>query len=431
MDLKAYPAMNGTGGGQVRLLKEADQLLQSAAKSGVVLALKTIAMRAGESHPEILGPLLDRHGSKFDSAQAHVAQHAVQDWLHDLPAEAVPTKRGNPPASTIPDSLRPAVPPRMPEIVAPKPQRLTDLNEFLAQQDQLEASLSTPPAGDPDSGWPGMAQAMEESLKASSPSSGQISSSAHGTKPRESIPRSRGFRSGPPSGTEQGRRSGDGGTSRSPASKLPTPGGSAVLERLAADLSLGEMEWLHDKHVEFYGKMLHADLTRTNPGLAAQIRFVEPSEALMLRAGDAELAKDFLQEWRTSPYLFVPVNDGGGTSEGSHWSLLFVDRRRPDAPQFLHYNSLPGPGHSKVAQEIAAKIGNGNVTSAPMARQPNNYDCGVFMLSGIHRLTDRLAHGGIPMGTVPSLQALRPKRADVQNALGDIQVDLLQQATTP
>ncbi|MGY4281301.1 hypothetical protein ACVWXO_000521 [Bradyrhizobium sp. LM2.7] len=41
----------------------------------------------------------------------------------------------------------------------------------------------------------------------------------------------------------------------------------------------------------------------------------------------------------TADLLFLPVNDAGVDFAGKHWSLLFVDRRDPEASVAYHYDS--------------------------------------------------------------------------------------------
>jgi len=166
---------------------------------------------------------------------------------------------------------------------------------------------------------------------------------------------------------------------------------------------LGGMEWLGDEHILRDYALLRQELQRDNPDLAARTQFVDPLIALyQLRFGEES---DMLVAWQrivydrhdndTADFLFLPVNDAPAPNRrGSHWSLLFVDRRERARPIAYHYDSILGHNDQPAAQ-LAQRLG-APLESARMAQQQNSYDCGVFVVDGTRALVSILAQEGRP-----------------------------------
>ncbi|WP_229167665.1 Ulp1 family isopeptidase [Bradyrhizobium altum] len=94
----------------------------------------------------------------------------------------------------------------------------------------------------------------------------------------------------------------------------------------------------------------------------------------------------------TADFLFLPMNDADRPSQhGSHWSLLFVDRRARQRPVAYHYDSIRGYNDARAAR-LADRLGL-SLRLADMARQQNGYDCGVFVVDGTRALVRGLAIG--------------------------------------
>ncbi|VIO79212.1 shikimate kinase [Bradyrhizobium ivorense] len=166
-------------------------------------------------------------------------------------------------------------------------------------------------------------------------------------------------------------------------------------------LVLGAEEWLGDEHITADYALLEQELHRANPGLVAQIRIVPPAPVQLLRLArnrnDVEetlggIVRD--HNGNEANYLLLPVNDGEAGEEGSHWSLLLVDRRAPGRILAYHYDS-DGNRNRAAAEELAARL-DARLTIADMAQQQNGYDCGVFVLDATRALVRRLAEGEQP-----------------------------------
>ncbi|XIA67392.1 Ulp1 family isopeptidase [Bradyrhizobium sp. TZ2] len=173
---------------------------------------------------------------------------------------------------------------------------------------------------------------------------------------------------------------------------------------------LGAQQWLGDEHIHRDYELLAQQLQENNPDLAARMRFVDPVIAhYQLRLGaESDMVRAFQRIVRnqngndTADFLFLPVNDASATDRnrrGGHWSLLFVDRRTRGEPVAYHYDAYredSGRGHNdELAAMLARQLG-ARLEPARMARQPNGYDCGVFVVDGTRALVGRLAQGERP-----------------------------------
>ncbi|WP_260696716.1 C48 family peptidase [Rhizobium laguerreae] len=178
-------------------------------------------------------------------------------------------------------------------------------------------------------------------------------------------------------------------------------------EHIGDNLQVGSAPippWLEDEHIAADFALLGETLHRASPDIAAQTRLVEPAVAHLLRmarkpAEAAAVFHDIIDGGRanfgggTASFVFLPVNNAGTGSGGTHWSLLFVDLRgRP--PVAYHYDSS-GTLNSAIAQGLAARLG-ARLDRVRMAQQDNSYDCGVFVVDATRALAARLAEGERP-----------------------------------
>ncbi|WP_348524824.1 Ulp1 family isopeptidase [Mesorhizobium huakuii] len=159
-----------------------------------------------------------------------------------------------------------------------------------------------------------------------------------------------------------------------------------------------------------------------NPTLAARTRLVSPSVSHLLRHMEPQNARGTLQSIYNqndapADFLFLPLNNGTPNSPGTHWSLLLVDRRNPERRFAYHYDSLQREGYNDVPARQLARLLNATLTPARMPRQPNDYDCGVFVLEGTWALLQRLVDGQRPDHEPLHLDNLIADRQALQNRL--------------
>ncbi len=187
--------------------------------------------------------------------------------------------------------------------------------------------------------------------------------------------------------------------------------------------ALGATEWLGDEHIQRDYELLTQQLQVNHPNLAAGTRFVDPLIAFQLSWGAERDALSALQriiydrdDNDVAHFLFLPVNDAGATDpNGTHWSLLLIDRRPERQPVAYHYDSVQGHNDGP-AERLAARLGVTFLQRAGMAPQQNGYDCGVFVVDGTRELVRRLAQGERPQdeplhldNLVANRQALRDR----------------------
>ena len=198
----------------------------------------------------------------------------------------------------------------------------------------------------------------------------------------------------------------------------------------SAPLALDDTEWLSDAHITAGLNALETHLRSANPALAAMTRFVPPALAYLL-AVDPALALQQLngiyldaEGHDVARYVFVPVTNQGhqagaqrvGGSEGTHWSLLLIDRVQG---QVHHYDSSPSAGQDQFAMILAGAMAHGAAASSrPMALQDNGYDCGVAVLAGARALIDTLPTAGLLPAETLDLSSVSIDRTSVQSLLG-------------
>ncbi|UPT87680.1 C48 family peptidase [Bradyrhizobium barranii subsp. apii] len=188
-------------------------------------------------------------------------------------------------------------------------------------------------------------------------------------------------------------------------------------------LVLEDTEWLGDEHVLRDYQLLAQELGGgDNPNLAARTRFVDPLITLVsLRLGtESEMLRAFQRIVHdqngddTADFLFLPVNNARATNlPGTHWSLLFVDRRDRERPVAYRYDSM-GEYNNRPAAELAARLG-ARLESRGMTQQLNTYDCGVFVVDGTRALVRQLEQGRAPH--LLNLSSLVANRQALQNRL--------------
>ncbi|KQJ92685.1 NEDD8-specific protease 1 [Brachypodium distachyon] len=88
--------------------------------------------------------------------------------------------------------------------------------------------------------------------------------------------------------------------------------------------------------------------------------------------------------------VLLPVNDNPDASVangGSHWTLLVLDAATtdPQAPRFVHHDSLRGSANAAAARRLARALTAGGAplrfVEAPTPTQRNGHDCGVYVLA--------------------------------------------------
>jgi hypothetical protein len=201
------------------------------------------------------------------------------------------------------------------------------------------------------------------------------------------------------------------------------PEGLSV-ERPGNARPLGNQEWLDDEHIRADYSHLRSELGRDNPDLARQIRLVDPAVAQLLRFAGDELQRDqatrFCDEngQDTVNFVFLPVNNADAASAGSHWSLLFIDRRDRQAPTAYHYDAIRGRPQWDIANDLAGQMGATQIGQPQLAQQTNGYDCGVSVLAATRELVFRMARGQAPDPDMLNLSGLVADRREVQIRLG-------------
>ncbi|MGX5806387.1 Ulp1 family isopeptidase, partial [Bradyrhizobium sp. Arg314] len=125
---------------------------------------------------------------------------------------------------------------------------------------------------------------------------------------------------------------------------------------------LGATDWLSDAHIQSDYHLLEEQLLGIDPTLAARTRLVDPSVSNLLRHLEWQDAQGTLQsiyDQNDAPadFLFLPVNNGTPAHEGTHWSLLLVDRRNPQRHVAYHYDSLQrGQYNDAPAAQLAGLL---------------------------------------------------------------------------
>ncbi|WP_353642708.1 Ulp1 family isopeptidase [Mesorhizobium sp. WSM2239] len=185
---------------------------------------------------------------------------------------------------------------------------------------------------------------------------------------------------------------------------------------------LDATEWLSDAHILRDYQLLEEQLRTTDPTLAGRTRLVDPSISHLLRHMAPQDARDTLQSIYNqndapADFLFLPVNNGTPTNPGTHWSLLLVDRRKPETRLAYHYDSLQREGYNDVPAKQLAGLLNATLAPARMPRQSNDYDCGVFVLDGTWALVGRLLNGEQPDHEPLHLDNLVADRQALQDRL--------------
>lgn len=186
--------------------------------------------------------------------------------------------------------------------------------------------------------------------------------------------------------------------------------------------ALDPMQWLGDEHIQRDYELLTQELQMNDPNLAARTRFVDPLIAFRLSWGAERDALSALQrivydhDNDVADFLFLPVTDASPTHpNGTHWSLLLVDRCTRGVPVAYHYDSVEGHNDGP-AERLAERLGL-TLQRAGMAPQQNSYDCGVFVVDGTRELVRRLAQGERPQAEPLHLDNLVANRQALRDRL--------------
>ncbi|WFU14903.1 Ulp1 family isopeptidase [Bradyrhizobium sp. CB3481] len=180
-------------------------------------------------------------------------------------------------------------------------------------------------------------------------------------------------------------------------------GGDASLDVRSGPPPLGAEEWLSDRHIWADYGLMEQELQRRNPDLAARTRFADPLTVLQLRSRSTQTVAfhrivNGPNDNDTADFLLLSLNDapveGPNRGGGTHWSLLFVDRRDRLMPVAYHYDSYGGY-NNRHAAELAKELG-ARLEFRRMAQQQNTYDCGVYLVDGTRELVRQLAQGYEP-----------------------------------
>ncbi|OEL34176.1 NEDD8-specific protease 1 [Dichanthelium oligosanthes] len=169
--------------------------------------------------------------------------------------------------------------------------------------------------------------------------------------------------------------------------------GDVVLIR--SDLAiLRGPRFINDRLIAFYFAHLSADL-------GDDLLLLPPSIPYLLSnlpdpASVAAVAEPLRLASRR--LVLLPVNDNPDASVpegGSHWTLLVLDNATGGAsgPRFVHHDSIRGAPNLPVATRLADALrpllqqsDSGRraavpVVEGPTPRQPNGYDCGVYVMA--------------------------------------------------
>ncbi|RWA98661.1 MAG: hypothetical protein EOQ39_29340 [Mesorhizobium sp.] len=194
---------------------------------------------------------------------------------------------------------------------------------------------------------------------------------------------------------------------------------------LAEATALGATEHLSDAHSGRDYLLLEQELQGANPALAARTRLLEGLISVQLRSPhldeqqvQSRIKGIYGRDNDTADFLFLPVNNASPDdlrSLGTHWSLLFADRRSRERAVAHHYDSA-GHYNRSIAQQLAGLL-NATLAPAPMARQPNDYDCGVYVLDATWALVGRLIGGEGPDHQLLPLDDLVADRQALQDRL--------------
>lgn len=128
--------------------------------------------------------------------------------------------------------------------------------------------------------------------------------------------------------------------------------------------------------------------------------FVMPCTVQFIQTYPMEMVKESMYDLKMDNFnfIFFPMSDIDRCSRrATHWSLLYFDRTRP-VPKFLHFDSMNQSNKSN-AKALASKIcelygiSDHSIEFIHGVRQPNGYDCGVYVMAYAEQLL--LANGNV------------------------------------
>ncbi|CAG8558846.1 8564_t:CDS:2 [Ambispora gerdemannii] len=163
---------------------------------------------------------------------------------------------------------------------------------------------------------------------------------------------------------------------------------------------LNEHQWLNDTCIEFY--MEYLEKTKLIPQKNEEedrltIFLLRPGLTFLIsNIQDAQfLASALPREIYTAEIIFMPINNNPNPTRaggGTHWSLVVYLRAQQ---RFLHYDSVQGFNIAvarAAVERVADLLDVKEISFLPMLtpQQDNGADCGVFVISIIDYLVNRI-----------------------------------------
>lgn len=155
-------------------------------------------------------------------------------------------------------------------------------------------------------------------------------------------------------------------------------------------------KWLHDIFLDEYFKAFSTDISRSR----SDVLLLGPSTSQLLKSGNSyqvlECATCLSME--SFNYLFFCVNDSIETHKvysarestninGSHWSLLFINRLNQIS---YHFDSIKGLNR-KHAKDLAHNVApNYKFKEIETLQQSNSFECGVHVIVNAKYLLNKL-----------------------------------------
>lgn len=183
--------------------------------------------------------------------------------------------------------------------------------------------------------------------------------------------------------------------------------------------------WLSDQILDFQFKFMEKSMFQD---FEDEFLFVPPPITLCIRlSGDAN---DFLNPLnaKNKNILLFAVNDNNGERAGGlHWSLLVYSRNEN---VFLSFDSLNNFNAAATFQlidvlKVALQCPYADVIKAETLRQPNSFDCGIFLLANAQNVCQHfLSHGRVRDTPVLTPEVATRKRAQILAEIKKLQEHL-------
>lgn len=138
-------------------------------------------------------------------------------------------------------------------------------------------------------------------------------------------------------------------------------------------------KWVSDDIINDY----FSAMTATFEGSNNEVLFLGPASTLIIKLGTSSSAMESLNltSFNVSKYVFLCLTDCTDASKednGSHWSLLFLNRLENKA---YHLDSMT-PLNKEAAKTVATKLGVkfSDVVEMPCIQQQKSFECGIHVL---------------------------------------------------